>query len=139
MRTQETPLILLVGHCTPDAWMLRTAVGRADEDAEIDVVNDESQLRGHVQEPDRPVVALINRKLDGRFDAEDGLSLMATFGAGSSVPVLVSDLPEAHERAREAGGHPGFGKRAIHDDATTESIRSAIAAAVARHRSSSGT
>ena len=106
MRTQETPLILLVGHCTPDAWMLRTAVGRADEDAEIDVVNDESQLRGHVQEPDRPVVALINRKLDGRFDAEDGLSLMATFGAGSSVPVLVSGIREAGDpRRRHHGIH----------------------------------
>ena len=55
MRTQETPLILLVGHCTPDAWMLRTAVGRADEDAEIDVVNEEvaSSSRTRVHTPKR--------------------------------------------------------------------------------------
>ena len=139
MNPEDTPMVLLVGHCTPDAWMLRTAVGRADDAAEIEVVNDESQLRRHVHDPGRPVVALINRKLDGRFDAEDGLQLMGVFGGGPSVPVLVSDLAEAHEQAREAGGHPGFGKRAIHDDATTESIRTAIAAAVARHRPASDT
>ena len=125
------PLVLLVGHCMPDAWMLRGAIGRVDDAIEIEGVNEEADLLAHVRSGARPLVALINRKLDGRFDAEDGIALIQGLDRNAVVPVLVSDLDEAHEEARAAGGRPGFGKRALNDASTADAIRDAIATAAA--------
>ena len=35
MSNVPQPLVLLVGHCMPDAWMLRGAIGRVDDGIEI--------------------------------------------------------------------------------------------------------
>lgn len=131
MSDAPSPLVLLVGHCMPDAWMLRGAVGRADDSIDIESVNEETELQAFVAAGTRPLVALVNRKLDGRFDATDGVALIRGLGGGGVVPVLVSDLADAHEEARAAGGRPGFGKRALNDPRTTDAIRDAISAAIA--------
>ncbi len=136
MTDPVSPLVLLVGHCTPDAWMLRTAVGRVDAGLELEAVNEHGDLSEHVAANRRPLVLLVNRKLDGRFDAADGIELIRGLEGAAVVPVLVSDLAEAHEEAATVGGHPGFGKRALNDEATSSTIRDAIALATDRHRAS---
>jgi len=119
--------IVLVGHCGPDAAMLRSAVRGAVADAAFESVNDDETLAGAMDGAD---LALVNRALDGTFSAADGVELIGRLASrrsgGRPVLMLVSNYEDAQARAVQAGAAPGFGKLAMYDDAAMERLRRAL-------------
>ncbi len=130
----DTPpiTVLSVGHCTPDAWMLRTAVQRVLPDAEVHPVNDETELRERIAGSKGPMVLLVNRLLDGRFPHGDGIELIESHGGGSVAAALISNLDASQASAAAVGGVPGFGKTALNDAGTAEKLRNAVEIATSR-------
>jgi CheY-like chemotaxis protein len=125
----ETSLrIVLVGHCGPDAFMLRSAVGRAVSGASVEMVSDRVALD---RAKEGAAVLLVNRVLDGEFDGLGGIELIRELASaresGGPAIMLVSNLPEAQAEAEEAGAAPGFGKK----DANSELARRRLAQAIA--------
>ncbi|MDG2021691.1 MAG: hypothetical protein P8J59_07050 [Phycisphaerales bacterium] len=134
----QTTTVLLVGHCTPDNWMLRTAVARVLPDAVFESVNDEEFLKKRVRESAGPVVMLVNRMLDGQFPHADGIRLLEHHASSAAVGMLVSNLADAQDSAREVGAVEGFGKTALNDDETAVRLRNADAAAQRMHAGADG-
>ncbi|MAD19111.1 MAG: hypothetical protein CMJ52_02680 [Planctomycetaceae bacterium] len=124
--------VLSVGHCTPDAWMLRTAVQRVLPDAEVHPVNDDAELRDRISDASGPVVLLVNRLLDGSFPHEDGIGLIEAHAGGTAAALLISNLEASQAAATSAGGVPGFGKTALNDPDTATRLRNAVEVAVER-------
>ena len=107
--------VLLVGHCSPDAFMLKSMVERVLPGSEIHTVNDQQSLDDHRGED---VLWLVNRILDGGFDVgESGLDLIQS--RMDSLPdarvLLISDLAPHQETAESIGARPGFGKKGLYD------------------------
>jgi hypothetical protein len=102
----DTPTILLVGHCIPDNFLLKRAVGKAISGATIKKINSAKALDEYLPNAN---LLLINRVLDGRFEDADGLAMIERLA--SSVPcILISNFDDAQQAAEQAGAHPGFGK-----------------------------
>ena len=120
----ESPTFVLVGHCGPDAHLLKSAVSRAVPEATIAMANDERKLKSHLH---GGAVLLVNRELDGSFDAEDGVALIAGVMAGDDPPtaMLISNYADAQETAVAVGARPGFGKSAVYKESTKGLLRSA--------------
>ena len=114
---------ILVGHCVPDQFMLRSAVQRLVPDAAVEIVNDHSSLEPHLH-PE--AVLLVNRVLDGRFHASDGIDLIDALNGNGPRTLLISNLADAQTRAEAAGAMPGFGKSDLYEDATAEKLRAAV-------------
>lgn len=123
----DTTLVLLVGHCGPDAFFMRSTVGRFVPGAEVRMVNDQSAL--DVALPDADLL-LVNRVLDGKFDASGGIDMIGQLSIGSTPPpmMLVSNYADAQEQAEAAGALPGFGKSELGKPQTRERIESAVRA-----------
>ena len=120
----DIAIFVLVGHCGPDAALLKSAVGRAVPGAAIVAAHNEASLQSHLQ-PGR--VLLINRALDGSFNTRDGVELMERVLTGDAPPValLISNYADAQERAMAVGGKPGFGKSAVYAESTRQILRDA--------------
>ncbi|MEM9066072.1 MAG: hypothetical protein AAGB51_11345 [Planctomycetota bacterium] len=118
--------VALVGHCGPDSFALRDAIGSAVPGAEIRMVNDEASLRVALPEVG---LLLVNRLLDGSFPTQSGIELIRTMIASGTAPpaILVSNFPDAQQEAEEAGALPGFGKRDLYTAETGQRIRAALA------------
>lgn len=113
----EKKKVLLVGHCGPDAYAMRSALQRLAPEADFAFVNDDAGLTAEA------AALLVNRVLDGRFSARSGLELIRALPEDvRSRAALISNLPEAQAEAREAGAGPGFGKSELY----TEQARSAM-------------
>jgi two-component system, chemotaxis family, chemotaxis protein CheY len=144
--------ILLVGHCFPDAAMLRVALRSAAPDAEFRSINDRAALDAHLRGAD---LALVNRVLDGDFGVPDGIALIrvladdararspddvttrarqqaARIPASRPVLMLVSTYPEAQDQAVSAGALPGFGKSDLYAEETHRRVRDALAGMLMR-------
>jgi two-component system, chemotaxis family, chemotaxis protein CheY len=121
----ELRKVVLVGHCGPDMHMLKSAVSRSVPGASIVTANDAQTLQKHVGADS---VLLINRVLDGRFDANGGVALIQELMASENPPVaiLVSNYPDAQEAAVAAGARPGFGKSQLYAPATADKLRDAV-------------
>ena len=131
----SSPCFLAVGHCGPDGWMLRTAIQRVIPGASVEDVTSETDLAERLEgDANRPVVILVNRKLDGDFRAADGIELIKARSGAGPVWMLVTNLPDAAAAAESAGAAPGFGKSDLHSEATSEALRRAAELAVARVR-----
>lgn len=117
--------VVLVGHCGPDMHMLRTVVSRSVPGASIVAANDEASLARHL---DAGSVLLVNRSLDGDFDAEDGVDLIRRVRSAAGAPeaMLISNYAESQAAASAAGAMPGFGKSQLYAAATAEAIRKAV-------------
>lgn len=136
--------VLLVGHCGPDAWMLRSMVQRTLPDARVEVINSQRELNAVA---DRSRVWLVNRVLDGHFDADGGLDLIeraftsqrygvvrqpdaasaadqpSDDGSDAAIALmLISDFPDAQRDAEQRGALPGFGKSAVNADRARERL-----------------
>lgn len=114
---------VLVGHCLPDRMMLINAIRRAVGGAAIESANDAEELDPFLR---GDCVLLVNRVLDGEFETDSGIDLIAGLrGKGETAPVaaLISDRPDAQERALRAGAAPGFGKSEVHVPKTVEVLR----------------
>lgn len=118
--------IVLVGHCTPDAFMLKAMVGRIFEDAEVHVVNDDDSLEGY---QDEDTTWLVNRVLDGNFSVgQSGMDLIESriqAVPGAKV-LLISDLAEHQASAENMGAKPGFGKKGLYEDLSANRLRDAV-------------
>jgi len=116
--------VVLVGHCGPDMFMLKTAVGRALPEATIVSVNDAEAL-GEYRTPDS--LLLVNRDLDGGFDSRSGLELIQHVIRQNNPPVvmLISNYDDAQQEAIAAGATPGFGKTQLYDKSTAQLLREA--------------
>jgi hypothetical protein len=127
--------VVLIGHCGPDAYALRAAVRSQFPRGHVEMVNDAAGLEAALPVAD---VLLINRVLDGDFGIASGIDLirrLAERPAGERPALLlVSNFPEAHEEAAQAGAMPGFGKRQMYSPAMRESLHAAVAA----HRGARG-
>jgi hypothetical protein len=118
------PTFVLIGHCGPDSYLMKSAVSRAVPGATITSVDDQAGLKRHVH---ADAVLLINRVLEYGFDTDCGIELIRTLAQSEPRPamMLVSNLPEAQSQAQAAGARPGFGKREINSDRTKALLREA--------------
>lgn len=134
---RSTPYLVLVGHCSPDSGMLRSAIAQVAPKATVVRVTAGSQLDEHR----RPhAVWLVNRVLDGDFDSDDGMALIADMSASPAAPtlLLVSNLAEAQAEAIRRGALQGFGKKALYAEATKAALAKALEHASARGVAPSG-
>ena len=118
--------VMLVGHCGPDAIMLKTVVQRALPEASVELVNDQESLDAALA---GDVVLLVNRELDGAFHVgTGGIDLIRQLAQSDSPPpmLLVSNFEEAQSEARAAGAMPGFGKSDLYHDDTTQRLKDAV-------------
>lgn len=131
MKDLKHPNIVLVGHCGPDAMLLRTAVGRYLPDAPMIPVSDRKSLEKHLGPGN---VLLINRVLDGDFGTGSGIELIRELVQREPAPVmlLVSNYPDAQKEAERAGAMPGFGKSGLYEDQTGPKLRSAAERAMSQ-------
>lgn len=122
---ESRPLqIVLVGHCGPDAMMLRTAVSRYLPDATMTTVDDRKSLERHLG-PGH--LLLVNRVLDGDFGTGSGAELIRELAQREPPPVvmLISNYADAQKEAERAGAMPGFGKSGLYEEGAGEKLRGA--------------
>jgi hypothetical protein len=107
--------ILLIGHCGPDAWMLRQVAGSAAPKTPIVTVDSETDLK---REMSADSLLLVNRILDGDFAAADGIELIRSVMKGPTPPktMLISNYEDAQAKAVAAGALMGFGKSRARQD-----------------------
>jgi hypothetical protein len=117
--------VVLVGHCSPDAHMLRSAISSAVPHATVIHVNDEQRL-DELHLPD--ALLLINRMLEGRFSLDSGVGLIQSLvrRGNAAAVMLISNYADAQDHAVAAGAMRGFGKAQLYNDATAELLRQAI-------------
>jgi hypothetical protein len=116
-------VILLVGHCTPDSFAMRSALGRFAQGVEFVRVNSAPALAAHAG----AAPMLVNRVLDGDFASESGLELIASLDpARRARAALVSNLADAQDQAEKLGAAPGFGKSEMHGDRARACIQALL-------------
>ena len=118
--------IALVGHCGPDSSFLRIAVSKAQREATILSIDDDSDLKRALD--DGVDLLLLNRQLDFGFDTHEGVALLKKIR--SKYPavkaMLVSNYADAQAAAVAEGALPGFGKREIGSPRVNELLREAL-------------
>jgi len=104
--------VVLVGHCGFDSGPLGRLAQSIAPDAKVVGVNKHKHL-ADVAHPQ--ALWLVNRALDGRFDAADGIDLIGQHAGADTAPrqILVSNFPESQAAAEAAGALPGFGKNDV--------------------------
>ena len=119
--------VVLVGHCGFDSGPLGRLAQQIAPNAEVVGINKHDRLAA-VAHPS--ALWLVNRALDGRFDAKDGIDLIAQHADGDTAPkmVLVSNYPESQTAAEQAGALPGFGKNDLRDPELAARVAAARAA-----------
>lgn len=122
----ELTHVALVGHCGFDGASLKRLAQQALPDAEVVAVHSQDQLDTHAH---RRSLLLINRVLDGRFDASTSLDMIQQLAEKDGAPtmMLISNYPEAQADAVAAGALPGFGKNDMGRPATAQQLRDAAA------------
>ena len=120
----ETRTVVLVGHCFPDQFIIKSAIKRAVPGSSLETVNDEKGLEPYLN---GSVVLLVNRELDGRFDTDSGIELIERVMQGDDPPVtiLISNYEVAQTHAEAAGANPGFGKSDLYEAKTVEILQAA--------------
>lgn len=120
-------VVVLVGHCVPDAALLRRAVQRAAPGARVERVNDGRQLAAAAAEAD---LLLVNRALDGEFSHATGVELIAQLAAdrrgARPALMLISNYDDAQRAAEHAGALPGFGKAEVGAEETFARLARAL-------------
>lgn len=113
--------VVLVGHCGPDASMLTRAVRDAVPGAAVVLNTEEAGLWGTPAD-----LLLVNRVLDGWYQDESGLRLIAEAASRGVPAMLISNYADAQEASLGAGGKPGFGKTELRSEKASRAIRVAI-------------
>ncbi len=119
----EPAKVLMIGHCMPDRFLLKRAVGKALPGADIVAVNDEKKL-----EAERPgsALLLVNRVLDGKFRTESGIDLIEALATdGDGALMLISNFEDAQQDAEAKGASPGVGKSDLHSEDSLRRIADA--------------
>jgi two-component system, chemotaxis family, chemotaxis protein CheY len=114
--------VVLVGHCGPDAYALRSAVRTALPEVEFVTANDEAELAKAREGAD---LLLVNRVLDGDFDT-GGIELVGKLAAAGARVMLISNYADAQAEAERAGALPGFGKTTMYSEEAKLRLRAAL-------------
>lgn len=71
---------------------------------------------------------VINRLLDGEFEAPGGVELIRQLGLRGVAArlMLVSNFRDAQDEAEAAGAVPGFGKRDLYAETTRRRVRDSL-------------
>ncbi|MEM6393280.1 MAG: hypothetical protein AAF797_10950 [Planctomycetota bacterium] len=120
-----SPRIALVGHCGFDSGSLTRLVRSTFPDADVTAVNQQDDLTPSADDAPSFDLLLVNRVLDGRFDADTGIDLIRSV-CPHTPALLISNFPEAQADAEEAGAHPGFGKSDLHKPLAADRLRDAL-------------
>ncbi len=125
--------IALIGHCGFDSSSLTRLAQQIAPDAQVLRVNKHKNLPD-ITHP--KALWLVNRALDGQFDAADGIELITQINATPTPPqlLLVSNFPDAQANAQAAGALPGFGK----NDLNNSQLATRIAASITRKTEGAG-
>lgn len=118
--------VVLVGHCGADQYMLQEAVRRAlGSGVGIVYANTNDQLQRYAASDS---LMLVNRLLDGRFNASDGIELIRSLSGQADPPMamLISNHLDAQEQAVAVGAQRGFGKSDLNDPTTVALLRKAV-------------
>ncbi|MEM9417853.1 MAG: hypothetical protein AAGA25_02205 [Planctomycetota bacterium] len=120
--TTKLTHVALVGHCGFDSSSLTRLAKSALPDVKVVMVNNQKALDevAHGQS-----LLLINRVLDGRFDAGTSLAMIEHFARVDDAPamMLVSNYPDAQAEAEAAGALPGFGKSDLSNPDVAQRLR----------------
>lgn len=123
--SDHAPLIVLVGHCGPDSFMLRNVAQRAVPGARVESADDRESLQAAAADAD---LLLVNRVLDTDVGYASGIDLIRDLSPNArAAMMLISNYPDAQTQAEAAGAVPGFGKRDAYAEETAERIRRAVA------------
>jgi two-component system chemotaxis response regulator CheY len=116
--------VVLVGHCGPDVFLLRSAVSRALPGVKLSSANDDAELERFLR-PD--ALLLVNRVLDGELSVGNGIELIRNLAQRPNSPamMLISNFPESQQAAIDAGALPGFGKAQLYQPQTIERLQTA--------------
>lgn len=117
--------IVLVGHCGPDSFALRSAMQSFVPGAVVESADSQEEAEAAAVSSD---LLVINRVLDGDFATPSGVELIRTLalqGVGARL-MLVSNFADAQHEAEAAGAVPGFGKRGLYAEDTRRRIREAL-------------
>lgn len=103
--------------------MLRRAIASIDEQITVDAEHDQQAAEASAEAGS---LLLINRVLDGRFEASNGIDLIKHLKAknADSKLILISNYADAQQSAEDAGALKGFGK----SDVGSEAFKSRMAA-----------
>jgi hypothetical protein len=115
--------VVLVGHCGPDSWALKSAVGSVVPGVEIVSADSTRELDAVLARAD---LLLVNRVLDGRFGGIGGIDLIRSLGERAGRAMLISNFPEAQREAETMGALPGFGKSEMYAERTRARLRAAL-------------
>lgn len=122
-----TPIthVVLVGHCGFDSGPLGRLAQAIAPDAQVVGINKHDRLAA-VAHPQ--ALWLVNRALDGRFNAADGIDLIQQHASADAAPhqMLVSNFPESQAAAEAAGALPGFGKNDVRSPDLTQRLRATL-------------
>ena len=113
--------VALVGHCGPDSFLLVNAVRSAVPGVEVIKNTEEKGLWAAGAD-----LLLVNRVLDGFYDDEHGLRIVAEAASKGVAAMVISNYQDAQEAAIAAGGVAGFGKTEVRSDKARLAIRSAL-------------
>ena len=117
--------VILVGHCGIDGPRLQQEISSKAPDFDVTRINDLEELESACKEG--ADLLLVNREPVG-FDAKDGVEIIRDVCRDypGQRAMLVSDYPEAQEKAKSAGALPGFGKRELGTPRVAEMLRDAL-------------
>lgn len=123
-KNYEGRTVVLVGHCFPDRFMIKSAIKRAVPGSSLETVNDEKELEPYLN---GGALLLVNRELDGTFVTDSGIELIERVMQGDDPPVtiLISNYEDAQTHAETAGANPGFGKSDLYEARTVEILQAA--------------
>lgn len=108
----DTPArVLLVGHCGFDSGRLERLALTAFPNTRIQSIHRETALEPLASN----TLLLVNRVLDGSFQAADGIDLIGQYAPQGAVWLLISNFPQAQADAQAAGAQNGFGKADTED------------------------
>jgi two-component system chemotaxis response regulator CheY len=121
------PIVVLVGHCGPDSFMLRSVIERAiGAGVSIEMADSREELDAVLASAD---LLLINRVL-GQSLGGSGVELIrrlkSEMGEKSPRMMLVSNYADAQAEAEAVGALPGFGKAAAYAEETARRLRAAV-------------
>jgi CheY-like chemotaxis protein len=116
--------VTLVGHCGFDAGSLVQLVRDTLPGANVAEAHSDVQL---AQAVGPSHVLLINRVLDGSFNAGDGIELIGQLRKRPDPPtcLLISNYADAQQQAEQAGAMPGFGKSELCSQTTRARLQDA--------------
>jgi len=119
------PTIVLVGHCGPDAHLLKSVIMRALPGVPIVSADDAETLE---QRTVPGAILLVNRVLDGDFSDDQGIELIRRMRNRANPPamMMISNYESAQAEAVGAGAMPGFGKSKLHQASTMQLLRELV-------------